>query len=252
MPVIYVTADFFENVKIDTTKEVGSDIKSLLAGKYYQKELAHLGYTAEDFEILTVPLHPEVLTPDWSPDYVKVADGDLELLYNGETTIGADGKTYVSFTVAKDYQTSADTMGAFFGTTETLSDGTVNPDTMLYGQFSFCTAYPITPKESFDIIKDSLPQKIQDNLYLNTWTNTGSTYWLGVRGGESVAKSISYITLPSGDNMIKHGAYLKAQMDDNANPYYGGLVTYTGALVRDPNVYGAKLYDPEDGTVKNS
>ena len=253
LPIVYVTADFFENVKIDTTKEVGEDIKNLLAGKYYQKELKHLGYTDEDFEILTVPLQPEVLTPEWSPNYVKTADGTLELFYND--TMVVSGETYVGFTVAKDYAGSTVRTGAGFQKVETDSAGKPIPDATQYGQYKFCTPnWNYEPYKAFkywdsiDVIKDELPQAIQNNMLLNTWT-AGSTYWLG-GSPHGAAKSISYISLPSGTEMANHGAYLAAQMTDNANPYANG--THKTAIVRDPYTYACGVYDPAQNMVINT
>ena len=190
------------------------------------------------------------VTPADSPDYVKTADGALELLYNGETITGTDGKTYVGFTIAKDYAGSSKRMGAGFQKVTTDAAGNTIPDTTVYGQYKFCAPNPFTYGDSIDVVKNDLPSDFQNNLLLNTWA-AGSTYWLG-SSSHVAGKSLTYISLPTGENMARHSAYLTAQMNDNANPWDSGTV-YKAAIVRDTSyIYACGLYDPAQSKVVNS
>ena len=63
-PLIYVTKDFFKNIKIDTTKEIGANVKTFMSENFNTLDVANAGYTAEEIEALGVNSFKQEVKPE--------------------------------------------------------------------------------------------------------------------------------------------------------------------------------------------
>lgn len=180
-----------------------------------------------------------------SPDYIKL--GDTELLYND--TIIQDGKKYIGFTIPKDYA------GSIFNRGIIAEKDTEGPDgqaleTPKYVEY-YLTGYQYyknSGKSLDDVLEETLPQSMFSKVAA-VERRVSSGYWAGMTNNNDhfkAAYSYTKASLPTGNEMFKHGKYLASQMLDN--PETKGekqkAVTANVACVSDFTAYSSKVYSP--------
>lgn len=88
-PLVYVTKDFFRNIKIDTTKEIGENVTAFLSENLYTNDVADLGYTQDELEFLGIGEMPVTEGDSFvvgGKTFYLVPESAVE--YNGEKYVG--------------------------------------------------------------------------------------------------------------------------------------------------------------------
>lgn len=124
-PVIYVTKDFFKEIKIDLTKEIGANVKTFLKDNFNSLDLMGI-YTDEEMAELEIPALP-------NPDGYKFTAGGKEYYMVPDAVTEYKGEKYVGIyhnakAISAGWTTAYD--GGYYEITEKSADGA-----KVYGKF---------------------------------------------------------------------------------------------------------------------
>ena len=197
-PLVYVNEEFFANVKIDTTKEIGDNVKDCLKADFSKAQLSDL-YTEEELAELGVQEVPADLQMKHSPNYLKLENG-VELLYNG-----TDGD-YINFLLTED-------LAGRYGT-----EGFVIANNQYYIS-SFWTVNSGTSVS--DAAMSKLPAEMVDFVQTRG-------YQVNLAGGNLPATTQLKASIPSHATLDAHAEYIQLLIDDNEGFMAGG--TYGAAV----------------------
>lgn len=170
--------------------------------------LAALTLTA----IFPMTISAEALMPSDSPDYIKTADGKLELLYND--TITENGKKYIGFTIARDYAGIDGIAGIELNKAAVDYDGNAVTEPNM-AHLSLIDNSHQKIGEFEQTLIPALPRVVQENLLMYKYS-IGN---FGMLPGQNYAAAPSYnkakLTFVSKDILDKHKEYLKEMILDN-------------------------------------
>ena len=126
--VAYVSEDFFKNVKIDTTKEIGTTVKAFFADNFIKGDFASGLYTADEFEALGIKAFSEEVKPQWVTGAVFTVGNEKYLLTDESKVV--DGKTYYGVLNATGYSSQ-------FGTIKGTQNAGLSTSTEVYLDLAF-------------------------------------------------------------------------------------------------------------------
>ena len=209
-PLVYVTDEFFTNIKIDTTKQVGSNVKDCLKDNFSKAQLGDL-YTEEELAEFDVQDVPTKIQLKHSPNYLKLDDG-AELLYNG-----SEGD-YLNFVLTED-------LAGRYG-----AEGFVIAD----NQYYVATAWAVNSGTS---VADAAMAKLPAEMVEFVQTRG---YKVNVAGGSPQVTTQLKASVPNHDTLDAHSDYIMLKIEDNGAMTPGGgyaSVGYYIAAVNDEHPY---------------